>query len=216
MRQKAVKQRQQQHLPSDRHRPHTHAHRLLSFWYPLLRNAGRRSRSPQLNTTVKPCQHLLCLRLPKVWVNLSFPAGQRNPWPLPPSRPQFVPLTAFSYFPLPPNQVKAMPSLYPHQDETKTLMSPKRWFLLRPALPKLLGNEAKIPPELLLLLLWCVALCRTCPLTTRPCAGRPSRRLRFHLLSTSGPEAGLGQPACLLLPVTPSESKRTRMKASRG
>lgn len=216
MRQKAVKQRQQQHLPSDRHRPRTHAHRPLSFSSLLSRNAGRRSRSPQRNTTVKLCQQLLCRHLPKVRVNLSFPAGQRNPLPLPPSPPQFVPLKAFSCFPLPPNQVKAMPSLYPHRDETKTLMSPKRLFLLRPALPNLLGNGPKTPPELLLLLLWCAAPCRTCPLTTHPCAGWPSRRPHFHLLSTNGPEAGLGQPACLLLPSTPSESRRMRTKASRG
>lgn len=216
MRRKAVKRRAQRHLPSDRHRPRTHAHRPLSFLSLLLRNAGRRSPSPQLNTTAKLCQHLLCLHLPRVRVNLPFPAGQRNPSPLPPSPPQFVPLKAFSFSPLPPNQAKAMPSLSPRQDETKTLTSPKRLFLLRPALPKLLGNGAKTPPGPLLLLLWCAGLCRTCPLTTHPCAGWPSRRLRFRLLSTNGPEAGLGQPACLLLPVTPSGSKRTRMKASSG
>lgn len=214
MKLKPVKQRRQ-HLPSVRHRHRTLARHPPSSLSPLLRNAGRRSRSPQRNTTVKHrCQQLLCRHLPRFRVNLPFPpAGPQNPSP-----PQFVPLKAFSSFPLPPNQAKAMPSLYPRQDETKTPTSPKRLFLLRRASPRLLGNvlRAKTPPDLLLLLLWCAAPYRTSPLTTRLCAGWPLRRLRFPLPSTNGPEAGLGRPACLLLPVTPSERKMMRRRASRG
>lgn len=211
---KPVKRRRRR-LPSVRHRRRTLARRPPSFLSPLLRNAGRRSPSPRRNTTVKRrCQPLLCRHLPRFWVNPpSPPAGPQNPSP-----PRFVPLKAFSSFPLPPNPAKAMPSLYPRQDETKTPRSPKRSFLLRRASPRLLGNvpRAKTPPDLLLLLLWCAALSRTSPSTTRPCAGWPSRRLHFHLRPTNGPEAGLGQPACLLLPVTPSERKMRRRRASRG
>ncbi|KAF3846101.1 hypothetical protein F7725_003179 [Dissostichus mawsoni] len=55
--------------------------------------------------------------------------------------PHLVPLRASNCFPLPPNQVKAMPSLCPRLD-TKIWMNPKRdpLLLLRPPLSNPLGN----------------------------------------------------------------------------
>lgn len=213
---------QKQHLPNVLRHPHTHVRHHLSRLYPLSRNAGRPSPSPQATVTARhSCQLHSCLHLAhKLQVKLSSSALadlQTLPSRLPPP-PQLVPLRASSFSPLHPNQVKAMPSSYPHLGETKIPMSPKKLFPLRPTSSKLLGNavQVKTPSDLLLLLLWCAALCRTCLWTMRLCAGWPLRRPLLHLLSTKGPEAGLGQPACLLLPVSPSERKMRRRTMSRG
>lgn len=221
---RTARQIQQQHLPSALHRPHTHVHHPLLFLCPLSRSGGRLSRSPQAKTTAKrSCRLHRYLHLPhKLRVNLSSSplAGLQTPLSLLHQPSQLVPLRASNCSPLPLNQVKAMPSLCPHLDETKILMSPKRdhLFLLRPPLSKLLGNgvQAKTPRNLPPLLLWCAALCRTCHWTMPLCAGWPLRRPHLHLLSTNGPEAGLEQPACLLLPVTSSERKTMRRKVNRG
>lgn len=221
---RTARQMQQHHLPSVLHLPPTHVlHPLLSLCL-LSRNAGRPSRSPQARTIAKCiCQLHRYPHLPHKWrVNpFSFHlARPQNPLSLLRQPHQLVPLRASNCSPLPPNQVKAMPSLCPHLDEPKIPKSPKRDhpFLLRPPLSNPLENgvQAKTPPNLLALLSWCAALCRTCHWTMPLCAEWPSRKPLLHLLSTNGPEAGRGRPACLLLPVTHSERKMMRKKVSRG
>ncbi|XP_010767415.1 uncharacterized protein [Notothenia coriiceps] len=215
---------QKQHPASVLHRPRTHGLRPLLFLCPLSRNAGRLSLSPQARTTAKcSCRLHPYLHLPpNCQVNLPFsPLGGTQTLPSPLlHHPHLVPLRASNCFPLPPNQVKAMPSLCPRL-YTKIWMNPKRdpLLLLRPPLSNPLGNgvQEKIPPNLPSLLVWCAALCRTCHWTTPLCAGWPSRRPLRTIPATNGPEAGLGPPACLRPPVTPSERKtRMRKKVNRG
>ncbi len=217
---RTARQLRQQHLPSVLHRLRTLVLHPLLFLCPLSRSAGRLSHSPRARTANYQLHR--CLQLPRRWrVNLpSSPlAGLQTPLSLLPQPPQLVLLRASNCSPLPPNQAKATPSSCPRLDEYKNLMSSKRdpLFLLRlpPSNHLESGVQAKTPPNLLPLPLWCAALCRTCHWTTLLCAGWPSRRPLLHLLSTSGPEAGLGQPACLLPPFTPLERKMMRKKMSR-
>lgn len=222
---RTASQIQQQHPPSVLHRPHTRVLRPPLSSCPLSRSAGRPSRSPRARTTVKrSCRPPLYLHLPlNRQVNLpsSPQADFQTPPSLLPRPPQLVPLWASNCSPSPPNQAKATPSSCPHLDESKILTSPERDypFLLRPprSNPLESGVQAKTPPNLPSPLLWYAAPCRTCRWTTPLCAGWPLRRPPLHLPSTSGPEAGLGRPAYLRLPVTLSERRmRMRKRVSRG
>lgn len=212
----------QRRLPNIPPHHHTHALHPLSFLCPLSRSAKRQSPSLQTRTKAK-CNCQLHHHLPlKFRVNLpSFQAGFQTHPSLQPHPIHLVPVRASSCFPLPLNQAKGMLSLCPHLDEPKILRRPREDPSFLPRLPQSnpLANavQAKSLPNLLLLLLWCAALCRTCLWTMPLCVGWPLRRPQHHHLSTKGPEADHGHLACLLLPVTLSERKmRMRKKVSRG